>query len=150
MIRVIEGHTISMINDLPLAHIITRDDLERMPALCHGTGQDAVPSIVYSVLRPMGRNNVMFSVFPHFDERIGVGQRSGYNQSDAIVFLDKRTVGCGCSRRKIPPLIVYLMGKAGTLSIPTIVTTNYIEKVVFRIGRGWSSILTRTLISRFQ
>ena len=89
----------------------------------------------------------MFSVFPHFDDRIGVGQRSGYNQSDAIIFLDKRTVVCGCSRRKIPPLIVYLMGKAGTLSIPTIVTTTYIEKVVFRIGRGWSSILSRTLIS---
>jgi hypothetical protein len=39
------------------------------------------------------------------------------------------------------------MGKAGTLNIPTIVTTNYIEKVVFRIGRGWSAILSRTLIS---
>jgi hypothetical protein len=63
MIRVIEGHTISMINDLPLAHIITRDDLESMPAICHGTSQDAVPSILYSGLRPMGRNNIMFSVF---------------------------------------------------------------------------------------
>jgi hypothetical protein len=46
MIRVSEGHTISMINDLPLAHIITRDDMERMPALCHGTSQDAIPSIL--------------------------------------------------------------------------------------------------------
>ena len=89
----------------------------------------------------------MFSVFPHFDDRIGVGQRSGYNQSDAIIFLDKRTVACGCPKRKIPPLIVYLMGKNSTLNIPTVITTAYIEKVVFRIGRGWSTILTRTLTS---
>ena len=86
MIRVIEGHSIKMINYLPMAHIITREDMERMPALCHGTSQDAIPSILYSGLRPMGRNNIMFSTFPHFDDRIGVGQRSGFNQADAIIF----------------------------------------------------------------
>ena len=64
MSRVIEGHTISMINDLPLAHVLTRDDMERMPALCHGTSQNAVPSILYSGLRPMGRNHVMFLCSP--------------------------------------------------------------------------------------
>jgi hypothetical protein len=44
-------------------------------------------------------------------------------------------------------LIVYPMGKNSTLNIPTVITTSYIEKVVFRIGRGWSTILTRTLRS---
>ena len=42
-----------------------------MPAMCHGTSQDSIPSIGFFGLRSMGRSNIMCSTFPHFDPRIG-------------------------------------------------------------------------------
>ena len=91
----------------------------------------------------MGRQAVMFSVFPHWDPRIGHGQRSGLDQWSAVIFLNKKSVLSGDEDRQLKPLPVFVSGTAGSLGIYGDVLPQYTEKLVARapaiFGTGQSN-----------
>ena len=64
MIKAIEGHTIEGIDVQESAYYLTLAQVRPLLAMCHGTTQQATPSILYSGLSSVGRQTVMFSVFP--------------------------------------------------------------------------------------
>ena len=72
----------------------------------------------------------MFSAFPHWDLRIGHGQRSGAGQWSAVVFLSMNRVLRGSEARHLHPLPITIGGSSGTMSINADVLPQYIEKVV--------------------
>ena len=64
MIMVVEGHSIEGVDVQESAYYSTPDQGRAMPAMRHGTSQQAVASILYSCLSRAGRQSVMFFIFP--------------------------------------------------------------------------------------
>jgi RNA:NAD 2'-phosphotransferase (TPT1/KptA family) len=87
MVRAIEGHSSAMPYLATIATPITEEQIDEITAICHGTRLTKLPSILRCGLNPMERQSVMFAPFPHWDPRLGSGQRSGANDWDVIVFL---------------------------------------------------------------
>jgi hypothetical protein len=76
---------------------------------------EAVHSIVFGRLSTMGRQSVMFSVFPRRDVRIGHGQRSGIDQWDAVIFWNKKSVLSGDAGKRLKIIARLFLGRVGHL-----------------------------------
>jgi hypothetical protein len=136
MVRAIEGHSSAMPYLANIATPITEDHIDWITAICHGTRLAYLPSILRCGLNPMERQSVMFAPFPHWDPRLGSGQRSGANDWDVIVFLRTylSVMGDDTQTPPVPPLPMFLMGDTGTINVPTVVSPMYFEKVVSKIA----------------
>ena len=102
-----EGHTIEGVDVQESAYHLLPKQLPLLPAMCHGTSHQATPSIQYSGMSPAGRQSVMFSIFPHWDARIGTGQRSNQGESTAIVRVSTDLALVGDGANNLPPLRPY-------------------------------------------
>ena len=72
----------------------------------------------------------MLSAFPHWDARIGHGQRFGRDQWSAIVFLSKARALREDEQYHLQPLPVVVAGSSGTMSVHADILPLDIEKVV--------------------
>ena len=104
MIKATEGHTIEGVDVQESAYYLLPNQLPHFPAMCHGTTQQAIPSTLYSGLSPSGRQSVLFSIFPHWDASIGIGQRPNQGDSKAVVFVSADLALVGDSASTLPPL----------------------------------------------
>jgi RNA:NAD 2'-phosphotransferase (TPT1/KptA family) len=102
--RAIDGHTILNLKNMTLSIKLTASHYDITPCIAHGTQIGVIHSILPCGLRRMGRQCVMFSAFPHWDRRIGHGQRSGTGQWTAVVFLSKGRALRGSEARHLRPL----------------------------------------------
>ena len=77
----------------------------------------------------------MFAPFPHWDPRVGTGQRSGAHDWDVIIFqrVHLSIVGDPSHVPPAPPLPMFLLGDTGTINVPTVISPIYFEKVVSKI-----------------
>ena len=113
--RAIEGHSILDLMKLVLDLPVLPDHAKSMPCIAHGTRLEAVHSIVFGHLSTMGRQSVMFSVFPRWDVRIGHGQRSGIDQWDAVIFWNKKSVLSGDAGKRLKIIARLFLGRVGHL-----------------------------------
>ena len=86
----------------------------------------------------------MFSIFPHWDARIGKGQRSSHGEPTAIVFVSTDLELNGDGAYTLPPLRPYVAGSSGTVNVHSHIATAYIEKLVCRIALGQAAIWQRS------
>ena len=77
-VRAIDGHTILNLKNMSLSIKLTASHYDLTPCIAHGTQIGVIHSILSCGLRRMGRQCVVLSAFPHWDRRIGHGQRSGH------------------------------------------------------------------------
>ena len=68
--------------------------------------------------------------FPHWDSRIGKGQKSNYDESTAVIFINTDLAVNGDPARQLPPLRPYLAGSSGTINVSSHIATSYIENIV--------------------
>jgi len=129
-IRAIDGHTIQNLKNTALSIKLTASHYDLTPCIAHGTQIEVIHSSLSCGLRRMGRQCVMLSAFPHWDRRIGHGQRSGAGQWTAVVFLSKDRVLRGSEARNLRPLPIAIGGASGTMSVNADILPQYIEKVV--------------------
>jgi RNA:NAD 2'-phosphotransferase (TPT1/KptA family) len=136
MVRAIEGHSSAMPYLANIATPITEEHTDWITAICHGTRLANLPSILRCGLNPMQRQSVMFAPFPHWDPRLGPGQRSGADDWDVIVFLrvNLSVMGDLTLTPPVPKLPLSLLGETGTINVPTVVSPVYFEKVVSKIA----------------
>jgi RNA:NAD 2'-phosphotransferase (TPT1/KptA family) len=135
MVRAIEGHSSAIPYLLSIATPINVEHIDEITAICHGTRLVNLPSILRCGLSPMERQSVMFAPFPHWDSRIGTGQRSGAHDWDVVIFLHKHLSIMG-DLSHVPPapkLPMFLLGDTGAINAPTVISPTYFEKVVSKI-----------------
>ena len=130
MVRAIEGHTIRGLLTNVTNNMLTERTLDMIPAICHGTRLSSIQSILKEGLSPMGRTAVLFSIFPHWDERVGTGQRSGTDQWDTVVFLNKDLAIKGSRDVGLEPLPISIAGASGSLNVTSRVLPSYFERIV--------------------
>ena len=129
MVRAIEGHSSAIPYLSSIATPIKEEHIDDITAICHGTRLVNLPSILRCGLSPMERQSVMFAPFPHWDSRIGTGQRSGAQDWDVVIFLRKH-LSIVRDLSQVPPapkLPMFLLGDTGTINVPTVISLTYFE-----------------------
>ena len=136
MVRAIEGHSSAIPYLSSIATPMNEEHIGDITAICHGTRLVNLPSILRCGLSPMERQSVMFAPFPHWDPRIGTGQRSGAHDWDVVIFLRAHLSIAGDPSHvpPAPPLPMFLLGDTGTINVPTVISPIYFEKVVSKIA----------------
>ena len=87
----------------------------------------------------------MRSVFSRWASRIGKGQRSHYDESTAVIFINTDLAVNGDPARQLPPLRPYLAGSSGTINVASHIATSYIEKIVYRMQSAQAAIIQRSI-----
>ena len=89
----LEGMSIVGLQPTVVSYQLQLNDIDILPCIAHGTQTASLLSIMNGGLLTMGRLAVMMSGFPHWDPRIGEGQRS--RDWTAIIFLSKERMIVG-------------------------------------------------------
>ena len=147
--RVSSGHSIKWLTFTDIMCPLSPADADKLPAMCHGTYWQHIPSILRTGLRAggpreRGRAHVMFSMFPHFDPRQQSGQR--HNQWDTLIFIDpgryaRQTPYYNDGDRRDDNI---LLAQAGSLNVRGPVSINYIDKIVVNARETPFVTVTRT------
>ena len=95
----------------------------------------------------MNRQTVMLSAFPHWDPRIGHGQRSAQDQWSAVVFLNKKTVLVGDQDEHLKARPIYVAGGSGTMIVAGHGLPHHIEKVIARARAVFGHGAAQTTLS---
>ena len=119
-----------MLKSISLSISIISANFNFSPYIAHGRRLEVLNSILSVGLRITDRQCVMFSALPHWDARIGYGQRSVHGQWSAINFFSKTRVVHGGEDNNLRPLFIGVGDLSGTISVYADILPPYIEQII--------------------
>ena len=123
MIRAVQGHTISRINDEELLELVTNPSV--IPICVHGTYKNALPSIMSRGLNRMKRNHIHFSAGEPNDSRVISGMR---RSCEVLIYIDvSRAMQAGIQFYRSLNNVILTRGLSDSGTIPA----DYFLKIAY-------------------